>query len=79
MPMSAPMMPPRYRVFLLRLWEERGQPPDSAAIWRLSLEDAQTGERIGFASLQALNEYLCSSMGQPVEEARDDSGSQGQV
>lgn len=70
MPMSAPLMPPRYRVFLLRLWEERGQPPDSAATWRLSLEDAHTGERIGFASLQALNEYLCSSVGVSVRDIR---------
>ncbi len=60
--MSAPLRPPRYRAFLLRLWEERDQHPEAAAIWRLSLEDPQTGERLGFASLQALSEYLASML-----------------
>lgn len=74
MPMSAPLPPPRYRVFLLRLWEERGQPPDSPAIWRLSLEDARTGERIGFPSIQALSDYLSASLGATLEIERYDPG-----
>lgn len=76
MPMSAPLLPPRYRVFLLRLWEERGQPPDSTAIWRLSLEDARTGERIGFPNIQALSDYLSASLGVALEIERYDPDAQ---
>lgn len=46
----------RRLAFLLRLWhccEEDGKP-----VWRASLEDAHTGERLGFASLDALVSFL---------------------
>jgi hypothetical protein len=43
--------PPRYRTFLLTLWEERNQDPNSPAVWRFRLEDPRTGQRQGFASL----------------------------
>jgi hypothetical protein len=44
--------------FLLRLWCVR----DADAIqWRASLEDAQTGERQGFANLERLCEFLAQS------------------
>jgi len=46
--------PPRYRSYLLTLWEERGREPDTPAIWRFRLEDPRTGQRCGFASLEAL-------------------------
>ena len=41
----------RYLSYLLRLWqiESRGR-----LVWRASLEDARTGERRGFASIDAL-------------------------
>ena len=46
---------PEYMAFLLRLWCVR----DADAIqWRASLEDAQTGERQGFANLELLCEFL---------------------
>jgi hypothetical protein len=44
-----------YRSFLLRLW--RGEAGD-ASVWRASLQDPHTGERIGFASLEQLTAYL---------------------
>jgi hypothetical protein len=46
---------PRYRSYLLRLWQvdDAGQP-----VWRASLADAHTGERRGFASLAALAAFL---------------------
>lgn len=50
--------PPRYRAYLLRFWEERGQHPSLPTVWRYSLEDPHTGERRGFASLEALVEDL---------------------
>ena len=45
----------RYHSFLLRLWpvEARGQ-----IVWRASLESSHTGERWGFADLNALYAFL---------------------
>jgi hypothetical protein len=43
----------QYRSYLLRLWCEA---PDRR--WRASLEDPQTGKRIGFASLEQLFAFL---------------------
>lgn len=45
----------KYRVYLLRLW--RGEDP-AHALWRASLEDPRTGERIGFESLERLFAFL---------------------
>ncbi len=53
--------PPRYRAFLLILWEERSQDGD-AQVWRLRLEDPRTGQQRGFASLEALVEALKQEM-----------------
>lgn len=48
--------PPRpYRAYLLRLWQVEG---DVHPDWRASLEDPHSGERIGFADLGHLFEYL---------------------
>jgi len=43
-----------YRSYLLRLWRE-GQTADA---WRASLQSVITGERRGFASLDALLDFL---------------------
>lgn len=45
----------RYHSYLLRLWqvEQNGR-----LTWRASLEDAQTGKRLGFASPAALYAFL---------------------
>jgi hypothetical protein len=45
----------RYLSYLLRLWqiESKGR-----LVWRASLEDARTGERQGFASIDALLAFL---------------------
>jgi hypothetical protein len=40
--------PPRYRSYVLTLWQEGSQ------VWRCSLTDPHTGQRCGFASLEAL-------------------------
>jgi hypothetical protein len=49
---------PEYMAFLLRLWCVH----DADGIqWRASLEDAQTGERQGFANLERLCEFLAQS------------------
>ncbi|MCB9422724.1 MAG: hypothetical protein H6667_23190 [Ardenticatenaceae bacterium] len=45
-----------YLSYLLRLWLVQNQTHCGA--WRCSLENVQTGERHGFASLEALCEFL---------------------
>ena len=42
-----------YHASLLRLWRER-----PGGMWRASLQDAESGERIGFADLERLFAYL---------------------
>ena len=44
-----------YHSYLLRLWQVHGE---SAAGWRASLEDVQTGELLGFQDLATLLQYL---------------------
>ncbi len=46
--------PPHYRSYLLTMWEERNRDPSLPAAWRFSLEDPHTGQRRGFANLEAL-------------------------
>ena len=50
--------PPRYRTYLIAFWQERDQEPDAPAVWRFSLEESRTGERRGFANLDALTAAL---------------------
>ena len=42
---------PQYQAYLLRLWQVRAA---GIWVWRASLEDAQTGSRRGFDSVDAL-------------------------
>jgi hypothetical protein len=56
--------PPRYRSYLLTFWEERNRDPSSSAVWRFSLEDPRTGQRRGFADLEALMAALQQEMGE---------------
>ena len=49
---------PRYQAYLLRFWQEQREHPDLSGTWRFSLEDPQSGERRGFASLEALTAFL---------------------
>ena len=45
-----------YQSYLLRLWQAN----EVEGGWRASLESAQTGERRGFATLDALFDYVRS-------------------
>ena len=45
----------RYHSFLLRLWQVR---ENEHTTWRASLESSHTGERWGFADLDALCTFL---------------------
>jgi hypothetical protein len=44
-----------YHSYLLRLWRAREGERD---VWRASLQDPQSGERISFATAEALFAYL---------------------
>jgi len=64
---------PCYRCYLLTLWEERSQDPLEPTAWRFRLEDPRTGQRHGFASLEALVAVLEQEMaveGEYGSEAR---------
>jgi hypothetical protein len=52
--MTGASTPPRYRSYLLTFWEERDREPQGLRVWRFSLQDPYTGQRRGFASLEAL-------------------------
>jgi hypothetical protein len=54
---SFAMSEPRrgYLAFLLRLWQVRSE---AGSTWRVSLESARSGERLGFASLEELFAFL---------------------
>ena len=54
--------PPRYRSYLLMLWEERSHDPHQPVAWRFSLEDPRTRQRRGFATLEALFAALKEEM-----------------
>jgi hypothetical protein len=50
-----------YMAYLLRLWHTG---PGESAGWHASLQDAQTGLRMGFASLDDAVAYLKQRMGE---------------
>jgi len=54
--------PPSYRAFMLRCWEVRRSQADEPVTWRFSLEDAHTGQKYGFADLEALLEFLTNDL-----------------
>lgn len=55
----------RYLAYMLRLW----QVDEDKMVWRASLENAHTGARQGFASLDALLEFLEDETGQNLSAA----------
>jgi hypothetical protein len=50
--------PLRYEAYVLHCWEVRSALPSTEATWRFSFEDPRTGEKHGFADLEALLGYL---------------------
>jgi hypothetical protein len=63
--------PPRYRSYLLTFWEERSRDPSVPVVWRCSLEDPHSGQRRGFASLEALIAALEREMADAEAEDRE--------
>ena len=64
---------PGYLAYLLRLWRiGKGE----GAVWRASLQDVRTGERVGFAGLEEAFVYLQQCMAERTRSSRDrDEGS----
>ncbi len=54
--------PPRYRSYLITMWEERSRDSDVSAAWRFRWEDPHTGQQRDFASLEVLVEALKQEM-----------------
>lgn len=52
--MAQNTLTPRYRIYLLTIWEERSGDAKAPGQWRFSLEHPATGQRQGFATLAAL-------------------------
>ena len=44
-----------YHAYLLSIWQEK---TTETPVWRFSLEDPSSGQRIGFADLAALTAFL---------------------
>ncbi|MBI5934435.1 MAG: hypothetical protein HY867_12070 [Chloroflexi bacterium] len=57
MPVLPDIRSPRYRHFILLVWEERGADGQHEA-WRFSLQDSQKEERIGFKNPDELVSFL---------------------
>jgi hypothetical protein len=55
--------------FLLRLWRSN---LDQDAEWRVSVENPMTGERNGFANLEALVDFLKSSANDRLLPGKED-------
>ncbi len=58
-----------YRSYLLRLWqvEQNGN-----FTWRCSLEEARTGQRRNFASLQALLDFLLAETNEQLIATKEE-------
>lgn len=57
MPNFSQAPPPRYRHFVLLLWEERDA-EGRHVTWRFSLQDSQKEARIGFKNIDELAVFL---------------------
>jgi hypothetical protein len=49
---------PRYRTYLLTIWEERRRDPAYPTVWCFRLEDPHTGEQRGFGNFEELMAFL---------------------
>jgi hypothetical protein len=48
----------RYHSFILAMWQEGEPLPNAPPVWRYSLENPHTGERVGFRDAVELNRFL---------------------
>jgi hypothetical protein len=70
---------PYYLSYLLRLWRVNSggssQAGEEGTVWRASLQDPLTDERVNFASLEDLVAFLRRQMGLVSDADRDEGGS----
>jgi hypothetical protein len=57
-----------YRAFMLRFWRENVN-----SLWRGSLEDPHSGERLSFASAERLLAYLAEQLKREDEVLQDNA------
>ena len=72
---EGPRQPPNTLSFMVRLWrvsEGSSLGDDATVVWRASVQEALTGERIFFASFGDLVSFLRRQMGVTSGEAADD-------
>ena len=54
---------PTYLSYMLRLWQAGSR--DGKSVWRASLEDPHTGERLAFGEIEALVAFLAEKTSTP--------------
>jgi len=59
---------PRHRSFWLRCWQICNQQGCSSDDWRFSLEDPQSGLKIGFTDMQSIITFLALELGIEAHE-----------
>ena len=62
-----------YQVYILRAWQERPASAHQEPVWRFSLEDTGSGQRIGFSDLENLRDFLQAQIARqssPESDAR---------
>jgi len=65
-----------YIAYLLRLWREQG---GESTRWRASLQDPHAGERVGFAHLEDLFDFLRRETGDLPERNGGGWGEEGKT
>ncbi len=62
-------------MYVLRLWREQAASAEHLAEWRFVLEEPKTGQRRGFAGLDALMAFLeIELQGQEIIETKNQRG-----
>ncbi len=55
---------PSEHLFVVRIWQEPGQ-RNAASIWRGSVQHVTSGQRLYFASLRDMNDFITLKTGLP--------------
>ncbi len=64
----------QYRSYLLRCWSEPAQHSKLPRVWRFSLEDPRTGKLHGFATLEALMDFVHrATVTEPTDRQEDEA------
>ena len=61
---------PSLRAYLLRFWKVGSADSQRAPTWRFSLEDPHSGEKLGFADLEALVAFLQAELANDAPVAK---------